>query len=132
VLFVAPAVLLRADFWIRLVPLAALGISFNFFLPVRAADNPPINEGHPACDSFSGAAVAVFTNGKAGCPELASNLSREQYAKPPITQRMAPFGSQLLNYFQYFDWQWGRGLANDPVPGNARLPLTLLFLLLGL
>ena len=49
-----------------------------------------------------------------------------------VTQRMAPVGAQLLNYFQYFDWQWSRGVDPSPVPGNARLPFTLLFLLLGL
>jgi hypothetical protein len=42
-------------------------------------------------------------------------------------------GSQLANYGQYFDWQWGRSLAGgDPQFGGARPVLTLLFLLLGL
>ena len=74
----------------------------------------------------------MYTNGEAGCPALAANLRRDQYGKPPVTQRMAPFGAQLFNYFQYFDWQWSRGIDPSPVPGNARLPFTLLFLLLGL
>ena len=127
-----PTFLLRRTFWVRALPLALLGLSFNFFLPVRSAQDPVINEGEPTCAGFVEAAAAVYTNGGAGCAALAANLRRDQYAKPPVTQRMAPFGAQLLNYFQYFDWQWSRGVDPSPVPGNARLPFTLLFLLLGL
>jgi len=123
---------LRAGFWVRAVPLVVLGLSFNFFLPVRAAQGPVINEGEPTCETLAGAAAAIYTNGATGCPALASSLSREQYAKPPLTERMAPFRAQLLNWFQYFDWQWARGAAASEVPGNARLPITLLFLGLGL
>ncbi|MEZ4415271.1 MAG: DUF2723 domain-containing protein [Gemmatimonadota bacterium] len=127
----APAVLLRSQLWMRVIPAALLAISVNFFLPIRAAQDPVINEGEPVCDSVGGAAVAVFTNGKAGCPALADNLQRVQYAKPPVTQRKAPFSHQLLNYYQYFDWQWGRGLDANDLPGSRRLPLTLVMLLLG-
>jgi hypothetical protein len=101
-------------------------------LPIRAAEDPVINEAEPTCESFAGAAAAIYSNGAAGCPSLASSLRREQYSKPPLDQRMAPFGAQLLNWFQYFDWQWARGGAASEVPGNARLPFTLLFLSLGL
>src|SRR5690606_16099440 len=76
--------------------------------------------------------VSVLTFGAAGCEELSAALAREQYAKPPITDRLAPFSSQLLNYIQYFDWQWSRSLSG--VTGwlaPARLPFTLLFTALG-
>jgi hypothetical protein len=109
-----------------------LALSFNFFLPLRSAQQPIINEGEPICETLSGAAVAIYTNGMAGCPALAANLTREQYGKPPLSERMAPLGHQLMNYFQYFDWQWARGLTPDETPGNARLPVSLLFLGLGL
>ena len=36
-------------------------------------------------------------------------------------------GWQLLNYFQYFDWQWARSLSEV-----VRKPVTILFLTLGL
>ena len=124
--------LLDARFWLRAVPLILLGLSFNLALPVRAAQDPAINEGEPTCASVGGAFAAVWTNGKTGCPALAANLRRDQYGKPPVTQRMAPFGAQLLNFFQYFDWQWSRGLDPSEAPGNARLPITLVFLALGL
>ena len=108
-----------------------VGLSFNFFLPIRAAERPAINEGDPLCGGVVETAVAVYTNGAAGCPALAASLRREQYAKPPVTTRMAPFSHQLANFFQYFDWQWSRGLDPDEPPSRKRLPFSLLFLALG-
>ncbi len=123
--------LFRSAFWVRAVPLVVLGLSLNLFLPVRSAQDPVINEGEPTCAGLGEASVAVYTNGKMGCRALAANLRREQYGKPSVTDRMAPFTAQLMNYFQYFDWQWSRGAEPSPVPGRARLPFTLLFLGLG-
>jgi hypothetical protein len=132
ILTAKPRVLLDRNLITRCVLAAAIGISFNFFLPIRSEQQPIINEGEPVCETLSGAAVAIYTNGQFGCPALAANLTREQYAKPPLSDRQANFGHQLMNYFQYFDWQWARGLATSEVPGNARLPVTLLFLGLGI
>jgi len=88
-----------------------VGISLNYvFLPMRAAQFPPINEGEP-------------TTWKA----LWAVLSREQYQKPPVSQRMADFPSQIANYLQYFGWQFGRDLSAD-----VRRVLTALFALIGL
>jgi hypothetical protein len=131
VLLAGPAVLMTSRFWVRAIPLVVLGISFNLFLPIRAAQGPIINEGNPVCESAAGAVVAVYTNGKAGCPALAESLSRAQYAKPPITERQAPLAHQFLNYFQYFDWQWARGADLSELPIGGRLPATVLFLAMG-
>ena len=133
VLLVDPRPLLRGRFWLRAVPLALVGLSFNLILPVRAARGPVISEGHPVCEDAAGAAAAVFTLGRTGCPALAAVLRREQYGKPPISERQAPLSHQLLNWLQYFDWQWARSAEPREAPGkNARLPFTLLFGLLGL
>ena len=132
VLVTDPLAVFRPRFLGRAVALALLGLSFNFFLPVRAAEDPVINEGDATCESFVGAAVAVYTNGKAGCYDLAYNLARKQYAKPPVTERMAPLSAQFRNWYQYFDWQWARGADPSELPGGARRPFTLLFLALGL
>jgi hypothetical protein len=35
-------------------------------------------------------------------------------------------------YWQYFDWQWSRGVDPGATPSRARLPYSLLFLALGL
>ncbi len=131
VLLVSPSTFLRRDVLVRAVPLLLIGLSFNVFLPIRAAERPVINEGDPLCDTAGGVTVAVVTNGRGGCPTLASVLSRDQYGKPAITLRQAPLTDQIHNYFQYFDWQWARGLNPSSVPGNTRLPVTMLFLGLG-
>lgn len=128
-----PSLLARGAFWIRAVPLILLGLSFNLFLPIRSAQDPVINEGEPTCETVTGALATVFSNGKSNaCPALGANLRREQYSKPPVTQRMAPLSSQFLNYFQYFDWQWARGLDESSQPVSGRLPVTLIFIALGL
>ncbi len=131
VLVAGPAVLLSLKFWVRAVPLVILGLSFSVFLPLRAAQDPVINEGDPVCATAGEVVVAIYSNGKAGCEALASSLSREQYAKPPMSERQAPLQDQLLNYFQYFDWQWARGADLGELPMGARLPTTMLFMALG-
>jgi len=111
-----------------------VAISVQLFLPIRSALNPIINEAQPVCpDGLGSALQSIFTMGSSGCDALSAALNREQYGKPPVTERMAPFGAQLANYFQYFDWQWSRSLGG--VQGYfapARLPVTLLFLGLGI
>ena len=131
ILMTAPSVLFRKAFLVRVVPLVLLGLSFNFVLPVRAALDPVINEGAPTCESVAGAAQAIYTNGRSGCPMLADNLTRKQYQTPPVTQRKAPFRAQMAMYLQYFDWQWARGVDASELPGTARVPFTLLFGALG-
>ncbi len=126
-----PRLLANSRFLSWGVAAVVVGLSFNFFLPIRAAQRPVINEGDPRCGGVVETAVAIYTNGAAGCPALAASLRRDQYAKPPVTTRMAPFSHQLLNFFQYFDWQWSRGLDPDEPPSRSRLPFSLLFLALG-
>ncbi|HEX9755540.1 MAG TPA: DUF2723 domain-containing protein [Gemmatimonadales bacterium] len=69
-----------------------VGISLNYvFLPIRAAQYPPINEGEP-------------TTWQA----LLDVLNRVQYQKPPVTDRQADFLSQLGMYWIYWKWQFAR------------------------
>ncbi|MEX2466512.1 MAG: DUF2723 domain-containing protein, partial [Gemmatimonadota bacterium] len=133
VLVVASGVrpLLTRAFLQRAVLLVLLGLSFNFVLPVRAELDPVINEGDPTCESVTGAAVAVYSLGRAGCEMLADNLTRRQYQPPPVTERKAPFGAQLEMWWQYFEWQWARGIDPSELPWGPRLPFAVLFLALG-
>jgi len=142
ILLEKPRILLDARFLARGFLAAVLGLSLMFFLPLRSEQQPRINQGEPVCESMVGAAVAIYSNARAGCPALAANIGREQYGKPSVfadptdISGMAPrgiglVGHQLLNYFQYFDWQWARSLSPDSTPGNSRLPVTLLILGLG-
>jgi hypothetical protein len=112
----------------------ALAVTVQLFLPIRSALAPIINEAQPSCPGGLGSALqSVLTFGSSGCEALSASLNREQYGKPPVTERMAPLSAQLANYFQYFDWQWSRALGG--VQGYfapQRLPFTLLFLGLGI
>jgi hypothetical protein len=142
VLLVDHRALLNARLWRAALPLVALGLALHCFLPIRAAQAPLISEGEPVCESAVGAALSVYTWGAAGCPALSAVLTREQYAKPSILADPSDprlprspqlVASQFLNYAQYFNWQWARGLGGlDPLVGGARPAVTLLFLLLGL
>jgi transmembrane protein TMEM260 (protein O-mannosyltransferase) len=71
-----------------------IGISLNYlWLPIRAAQYPPINEGEP---------VGFLSQA------LQDVLNRVQYGKPPLSQRQATFTAQLANFWQYFSWQFAR------------------------
>ncbi|HEY2824049.1 MAG TPA: DUF2723 domain-containing protein, partial [Gemmatimonadales bacterium] len=86
-----PAEFRKPTFYAVLLTIA-VGVSLNYiFLPLRAAHYPPINEGEP-------------TTWRA----LQDVLNRVQYQKPPLGQRQADFISQLGNYLQYYQWQFGR------------------------
>lgn len=87
-----------------------VGISLNYvFLPMRAAQFPPINEGEPTTWAA-----------------LLDVLGRVQYGKPPVTHRQADLLSQLGNYWQYWSWQFARDAG-----GFAAVAMTL-FTALGL
>jgi hypothetical protein len=124
----------------RLYPLAAvvavLGLSVQLALPIRANLDPVINEASPQCEHALSAFTAVVTLGRMDgkCPMLGASLRREQYQKPSfVTERMAPFGPQMANFFQYFDWQWARSLqGTQGYFAWQRAPFTLLFLGLGI
>ncbi|MGH7522694.1 MAG: glycosyltransferase family 117 protein [Gemmatimonadales bacterium] len=74
-----------------------VGLTLNYvYLPIRAAQHPPINEGEPA-GFFSQA--------------LSDVLNRLQYGKPPVSQRMSPLGAQLGMYWHYWSWQWAKDIG---------------------
>jgi hypothetical protein len=77
---------------------AVVGVSLNYlWLPMRAGQYPPINEGEP---------VGFFSQA------LKDVLNRVQYGKPGLGDRQASFAGQLGNFWQYYSWQfardWGR------------------------
>ncbi|HEX6104665.1 MAG TPA: DUF2723 domain-containing protein [Gemmatimonadales bacterium] len=89
-----------------------VGISLNYlWLPWRAAQYPPINEGEP---------VGLFSQA------LSDMLNRVQYGKPSLVERQATFTGQLANFWQYYSWQFARDW--DRLAAAA----TTLFTLLGL
>jgi hypothetical protein len=145
VLLVKRGVLWRPRLWAGALVCAAIGLTPNFFLPLRAAQRPILNEADPACASLAQATASIYTWGRSGCDALSASLRREQYGKPSITldpttyprERLPRgghlFAAQVANYAQYFNWQWARGLGGtDPLVGGIRPLLTVVFLLLGL
>ena len=103
--------------------IAAVGVTPYLFMYLRAAQHPIINEAAP--DTFD-ALLAV--------------IRRAQYPpRTPLDDPTVPHGPgnpgrtlsllgwQLLNYFQYFDWQWARSLRD-----GIRTVATVAFVGLGL
>ncbi len=132
VLLVRPGCLLNPRLYLYGVPAVVLGLSVHLFLPIRSELGPIINEAQPTCESIGEAVASVVTYGNAGCQDLSDALTRKQYDKPPLTTRQAPLVSQAGNWLQYFDWQWARSLnPTDSVFGRARIPITALFIGLG-
>jgi hypothetical protein len=132
VLMVNPRSLLDWRLYVAGVAAAVIGVSIHLFLPIRAGLSPVINQAAPTCPDIGSAIGAVVTYGQAGCAALAEALNRTQYDKPPLMPRLAPLGSQIVNYLQYFDWQWARSLAGDnTVFASLRVPFTMLFTGLG-
>jgi hypothetical protein len=59
---------------------------------------------------------------------LMANVNREQYGKPNLSERQAPFSAQLGMWWLYFKWQWLR----DPHGTQTALQTALAVLFLGL
>jgi len=107
---------------------AAAGVSTYAYLYIRAGLHPFISEADPS----------TFDN-------LWAVIGREQYPpRSPLDNPIYPsgpdnpgrtlqiFGLQLLNYIQYFDWQFAAALQKSrSLLAPARLPFTLLFTALG-
>jgi hypothetical protein len=113
---------------------AVAGLCVQLYLPIRANQDPVINEAAPKCADAVSAFTASITLGKVDgkCPELGAALRREQYQKPALSERQAPFVAQMANFIQYFDWQWSRSLqGRQGYFAGMRMPFTLLFLFLG-
>ncbi len=128
VLAVHPRTLLNWRLYVAGLAAAVAGLSIHLFLPIRAGLDPVINEAAPTCPDIPSALNAIVTYGKAGCVALSEALNREQYQKPPLLPRQAPLSAQIVNYLQYFDWQWARALDGaNTVFATMRLPFTMLF-----
>jgi hypothetical protein len=106
----------------------ALGLTPFIYQPIRAAHFPPINEGEPtACTTQIG---FDCTFSATTWTRLKANIDREQYGKPSLGERQAPFSGQVGMWWTYFRWQWLRD-AHVERPGLQN-GLAVLFLSLGL
>jgi hypothetical protein len=104
-----------------------LGLTPFAFEPIRAAHHPVLNEGEPTgCSERIGFAC---TFSETTARRLMANVNREQYGKPNLAERQAPFSAQIGMWWLYFKWQWLR----DPhgTQGGLQSILALVFLGLG-
>lgn len=130
VLIRRPATLAKWKLILACLGAIAIGMTPFATQPIRAAYQPVINEGEP-----TGCVAGL----KADCTFSAKtwelfkyNFNREQYGKPPVTARNAPFAAQVGMWWLYFKWQWWRDPYNSSAGQAAQGVLAALFLVLGL
>ena len=118
-----PRVLLRPRFLMAALLVAAVGTSVNLFIPIRAHLDPYLNQG----DATTWPALqAVLTREQFGKPSVFANPMYPPGADNP-GHTLVLYGQQLLNYLQYFTWQFGRDWM-----AAAQRALAVLFAALGL
>jgi hypothetical protein len=97
---------------------AAAGVSIYAFLYIRSGLHPVLNEADP--ETWKNL-LAVIRREQFGSRGLFDN---PMLSGSPRTLKI--FGQQLLNFFQYCSWQWGRSLPNIPM-----VIVSLVFVSLG-
>ena len=120
--------ILRWKMWLACAGALILGITVFATQPIRAAHFPPINEGEPTACTNGLHWDCTFS--KLTKERFMYNFNREQYGKPELSDRQAPFSAQVDMWWTYFKWQWMRD-TRDAHPG-PQLALAVLFLVLGL
>jgi Protein of unknown function (DUF2723) len=101
---------------------AVAGLSVFLFLRIRAGHFPPINEGEPT----SWATLwDVLTRRQYGKPSIFDNPMYPPGASNP-GHTLLLYGQQLVNYWQYFTWQFGHDW-----PVRIQRGLAVLFLGVG-
>ncbi len=128
VLMVRPAMLLRWKLILTCAGALILGGTPFLTQPIRAAYSPAINEGEPTACRQGPELGCTFSKGT--WEAFKYNFNREQYGKPALSERQAPFTAQVGMWWLYFRWQWLRDvhLEHQTVQSAA----AALFLLLGL
>ena len=105
-----------------------LGLTPFALEPIRAAHHPVMNEGEP-----TGCATTIgfsCTFSKTTAERLMANINRDQYGKPDLSVRQAPFSAQFGMWWLYFKWQWLRDAHGTQ--SGLQAALALLFLGLGI
>ena len=123
-----PATVLRWRLILSAVLALGLGLTPFAFEPIRAAHHPALNEGEPTGCSDRIGVACTFSD--TTVRRLMANVNREQYGKPNLSERQAPFSAQLGMWWLYFKWQWLRD-PHGTQPGLQGM-LAVLFLGLGI
>ena len=128
VLIRAPKLVLRWKLIVACLALLGLGMTPFLTQPIRAAHFPEINQGEPTACTDGFALDCTLT--KTTYERFIYNFNREQYGKPALSERQAPFGAQLGMWWLYFKWQWLRDAHGERA--GLQNALGILFLGLGL
>lgn len=111
---------------------SAIGVTSYLYLFIRSGQHPILNEAQP--DNWD-SLLAVIR--RAQYP-IRTPLDDPTVLHGPANPGRSPqiIGLQLLNFLQYFDWQWANGVTGTFKIGTDQIPhhtvATLLFAWLGL
>ncbi|HEX6317107.1 MAG TPA: DUF2723 domain-containing protein [Gemmatimonadaceae bacterium] len=111
VLHTRPRTLFRWRLLAAAAAMVFIGLTPFATQPVRAAFNPPINEGEPTACRQGLQFSCTFSRGT--WDAFRYNFNREQFGKPALDQRQAPFAAQVGMWWLYFKWQWWRDAHNE-------------------
>ncbi|MEO8335727.1 MAG: DUF2723 domain-containing protein [bacterium] len=104
-----------------------LGLTPFAVEPIRAAWHPAMNEGEPTgCTDKIGFKCTFSETTRS---RLMSNINRDQYGKPDLAERQAPFTAQVGMWWLYFKWQWLRDSHGVQPPVQTMLAVA--FFMLG-
>jgi len=101
-----PRTILRWKLLLACASALVFGITPFAIQPIRAAWNPPLNEGEPTACREGLKLSCTFSMGT--WQAFKYNFDRGQYGKPELTDRQAPFTAQVDMWWFYFKWQWFR------------------------
>lgn len=111
------------------VLIALVGVTPYLFLYFRARQAPFLNEADP---STWNALLDVIRRAQYPPRTPFDDPTVPAFTNPNPGRTLELLGHQFFNYVQYFDWQWGRGLAQSIYMSPARLAVTLAMASLGL
>ncbi|MEO5825801.1 MAG: DUF2723 domain-containing protein [Gemmatimonadales bacterium] len=119
----------QVSFAATAILIAVVGVTPYLFLYLRARQGPFLNEADP---STWNALVDVIRRAQYPPRTPLDDPTVPAFSNPNPGRTIELLGYQLFNYVQYFDWQWGRGLARSIYMSPSRLVVTLAMASLGL
>ena len=119
----------QLGFGLLMLGIALVGVTPYLYLYLRSAQQPMINEAAPATWD---ALLAVIRRAQyeVRTPLDDPTFHHDDPANPG--RSLTIIGLQLVNYLQYFDWQWAKSAASSVAGAvNLRSVFTLVFMVLG-
>lgn len=119
-------------FGVLLLCVALIGVTPYLYLYIRSAQHPMLNEAGP--DTWKALTAVIRREQYEARTPWDDPTVRHGIANPGRSLKI--IGLQLVNYLQYFDWQWAKAVPGAiPFPGFGipyRSLFTVFFLGLGL